>query len=161
MFFRGRSKELPQRIILASGISGQTLKSLENKEILVKTIKTLDPKVDLLNLQKERKHKLTKEQEKAVNKICTKKEGVVLLNGITGSGKTEVYLEVIKKIIAEKKQALILIPEIGLAPQAEGRFKKRFGHRVASFHSAKNEKERLDIWLSCLLYTSPSPRDRG
>ena len=148
MFFRGRSKELPQRIILASGISGQTLKSLENKEILVKTIKTLDPKVDLLNLQKERKHKLTKEQEKAVNKICTKKEGVVLLNGITGSGKTEVYLEVIKKIIAEKKQALILIPEIGLAPQAEGRFKKRFGQRVASFHSAKNEKERLDIWLS-------------
>ena len=66
---------------------------------------------------------------------------------MTGSGKTEVYLRCIKQLVDQGKQALVLIPEIGLAPQAERRFKEMFGDRVASFHSAKNERERLDVWL--------------
>ena len=148
MFFRNKSKELSQRILLANGISRQTLKSLEGRGVLIKTLKESEPKIDLFLPQKELNHKLTEEQEEVVSKISNNKEGVFLLNGITGSGKTEVYMEVIEKIITEKKQALILIPEIGLAPQAEERFRQRFGNRIASFHSAKNEKERLDIWLS-------------
>ena len=66
-----------------------------------------------------------------------------LLDGITGSGKTEVYLQAIKEIIGQGKQALILMPEIGLAPQAEERFRDYFGDRVMSFHSAKNIEKRL------------------
>ena len=78
---------------------------------------------------------------------CEKQNKVFLLNGITGSGKTEVYLQAIQEIIKKGKQALILIPEIGLAPQAEDRFKQYFGERVLSFHSAKNDREKIDAWL--------------
>ena len=69
------------------------------------------------------------------------------MNGITGSGKTEVYIRAIQDVIKRGKQALVLIPEIGLAPQAEERFKNFFGERVLSFHSAKNDREKLDAWL--------------
>ena len=57
------------------------------------------------------------------------------------------YLQAVQEIVAQGKQALILIPEIGLAPQAEERFRDYFGDRVMSFHSAKNDREKVDAWL--------------
>ena len=75
------------------------------------------------------------------------KNATFLIDGITGSGKTEVYLQAVQEIVAQGKQALILIPEIGLAPQAEERFRDYFGDRVMSFHSAKNDREKVDAWL--------------
>ena len=93
--------------------------------------------------------KLNLEQKKAVDAInkAQDKNVTFLLDGITGSGKTEVYLQAIQEQISNGKQALILIPEIGLAPQAEERFKDYFGDRVMSFHSAKNDREKVDAWL--------------
>jgi len=70
----------------------------------------------------------------------------VLLHGVTGSGKTEVYLQAIAPILAEGKSVLVLVPEIGLTPQLTDRFKARFGNKICVYHSALNERERYDTW---------------
>lgn len=71
-----------------------------------------------------------------------------LLDGVTGSGKTEVYLALIAKVIAEGKQALVLVPEISLTPQATRRFRERLGFDIAILHSGLSETERAKAWLS-------------
>lgn len=74
--------------------------------------------------------------------------GVLLLEGVTGSGKTEVYLSAIEKALARGQQALVLVPEIGLTPQTIARFSNRFAARIAVFHSGLNDRERLAAWLA-------------
>jgi len=69
-----------------------------------------------------------------------------LLEGVTGSGKTEVYLQVIEEVLLQGKQVLILVPEIGLTPQTLRRFEQRFGNIVAVWHSALTDLERLTVW---------------
>ncbi|WP_339487008.1 primosomal protein N' [Pseudomonas sp. EL_65y_Pfl2_R95] len=71
-----------------------------------------------------------------------------LLAGVTGSGKTEVYLQLIRETLEAGKQALILIPEINLGPQTLERFERRFNARIALLHSAVNDRDRLDAWLA-------------
>jgi primosomal protein N' (replication factor Y) len=91
---------------------------------------------------------LNREQLSAVEQICAaKKFQPFLLQGVTGSGKTEVYLQVIEKILQQNRQALVLVPEIGLTPQTIARFRKRFNRPVVAFHSGLNNRERLDAWL--------------
>lgn len=70
-----------------------------------------------------------------------------LLDGITGSGKTEVYLSVLENVLAAGKQALVLVPEIGLTPQTIARFRERFSAPVEVLHSGLNDSERLGAWL--------------
>jgi primosomal protein N' (replication factor Y) len=70
-----------------------------------------------------------------------------LLHGVTGSGKTEVYLGVIEQVLAQGKQALVLVPEISLTPQLVERFARRFRAPIALLHSGLNEQERLDAWV--------------
>lgn len=70
-----------------------------------------------------------------------------LLQGVTGSGKTEVYLQVIEHVIRQGKQALILVPEIGLTPQTVARFEQRFPQTIVVLHSKLTEKARLQAWL--------------
>jgi primosomal protein N' (replication factor Y) len=70
-----------------------------------------------------------------------------LLAGVTGSGKTEVYLSVLENILAAGKQALVLVPEIGLTPQTIARFRERFNAPVEVLHSGLNDSERLSVWL--------------
>jgi primosomal protein N' (replication factor Y) len=74
-----------------------------------------------------------------------------LLEGITGSGKTEVYLQLIQALRSQGKQVLVLVPEIALTPQTVGRFERRFGDagEVASLHSNLTDRERLQTWLKC------------
>ncbi len=71
-----------------------------------------------------------------------------LLHGVTGSGKTEVYLNVIQQVLAQGKQALVLVPEISLTPQLVSRFERRFRARIAVLHSGLNDQERLNAWLA-------------
>lgn len=71
-----------------------------------------------------------------------------LLAGVTGSGKTEVYLQLIRETLAAGRQALVLIPEINLGPQTLARFERRFNARIALLHSALTDRERLDAWLA-------------
>lgn len=71
-----------------------------------------------------------------------------LLQGVTGSGKTEVYLQLVRRAIDRGRQALVLLPEISLTPQIEARFRQRFAEPVAVFHSRLSEGQRLEAWLS-------------
>lgn len=70
----------------------------------------------------------------------------VLLHGVTGSGKTEVYLQAIAPVLQQGQSALVLVPEIGLTPQLTDRFRARFGDKVQVYHSALSEGERYDTW---------------
>jgi primosomal protein N' (replication factor Y) len=88
------------------------------------------------------------EQAIAISCIESKLDqyGCFLLDGITGSGKTEVYLQAIEQVLKQGKQVLILVPEIGLTPQTVHRFKYRFGIDVGILHSGLNNNERLQVW---------------
>ena len=91
---------------------------------------------------------LNQEQHAAVETVGAQLErfGAYLLHGITGSGKTEVYLQLVARVLAQGKGALILVPEIGLTPQLVGRFRERFSAPLAVLHSGLTDKQRLDAW---------------
>ncbi|EPW3173043.1 primosomal protein N' [Providencia stuartii] len=93
--------------------------------------------------------RLNSEQATAVGAIRAEDDHFSpwLLAGITGSGKTEVYLSVLENILAQGKQALVLVPEIGLTPQTISRFRERFNAPVDVLHSGLNDSERLAVWL--------------
>jgi primosomal protein N' (replication factor Y) len=93
-------------------------------------------------------HVLNVGQQAAVDAVRASLDGFAafLLEGVTGSGKTEVYLQVIDEVIAHGRQALVLVPEIGLTPQLVERFRRRFGVPLAVLHSGLNDRERLAAW---------------
>ncbi len=90
--------------------------------------------------------KLNEEQLNAYNKILDSNQSMFLLKGITGSGKTEVYMNLVTYMLLLEKTCLILVPEISLTPQMIERFKGRFGSDVAVFHSKLSMGERYDQW---------------
>ena len=90
---------------------------------------------------------LTPEQEAAI-RVVGAGPGVTLLHGVTGSGKTEVYLRAIKAILAAGRQAIVLVPEIALTPQTVARFRSRFPRTVV-LHSVLTHGERGDRWRAC------------
>ena len=91
--------------------------------------------------------KLNSEQEKAIHEVKKARNfKTFLLDGITGSGKTEVYLQLILQIINQKKQCLILVPEIGLTNQFVNRLIKRVGIQPTLLHSGLTENERFQAW---------------
>ncbi|WP_433939128.1 primosomal protein N' [Paenibacillus lautus] len=93
---------------------------------------------------------LTPEQQAVyrsiVRKLDERKHGAFLLHGVTGSGKTEIYLQTIQRCMDQERQAIVLVPEISLTPQMVERFKARFGDRVAVMHSRLSDGERYDEW---------------
>lgn len=91
-------------------------------------------------------HTLTKYQQEAVDKICKDFKKIFLLFGVTGSGKTEVYMKAIQNCIENKKTAIMLVPEIGLTPQVMKNFIGKFGQSVAILHSGLSNRERYDEW---------------
>jgi len=93
--------------------------------------------------------RLNTEQATAVGAIRSEDQqfSAWLLAGITGSGKTEVYLSVLENILAQGRQALVMVPEIGLTPQTIARFRERFSAPVDVLHSGLNDSERLAVWL--------------
>ena len=95
-------------------------------------------------------HRPTPAQASAIDTMAAGKPGdVFLLHGITGSGKTLVYIELLRKVVMERGQtAIVLVPEIALTPQTVDRFRAAFGDRIAVLHSALGDGERYDAWLA-------------
>lgn len=93
---------------------------------------------------------LTAEQETALKDILDAMDKgspeTFLLHGVTGSGKTEVYLQAIQHCIQQGKEAIVLVPEISLTPQITNRFRSRFGEQVAVMHSGLSVGEKYDEW---------------
>lgn len=120
-----------------------SLVSVEQKEI------GRDP-YGVLDSEEEPPKKLTQDQRMAMEKILpyVKREEYrcFLLHGVTGSGKTEVYLRTVSEVIARGKQAIVLVPEIALTPLLVKRFRSRFADSVSVIHSALSEGERFDVW---------------
>lgn len=154
-------KNAPKQIelikLLHQHPDGMSAKQLRKHQIAKSTVNALVKKdwviatADVLSdTPKEIQTPLTLNaaQHQAVEKICAAKDtfNVFLLDGVTGSGKTEVYLQMIAKILADKKQVLVLVPEIGLTPQTIQRFRERFAVPVVALHSGLSEKERLNAW---------------
>ncbi len=96
------------------------------------------------NIEKKAKYPLTDIQRKVYESVKLDENNTYLLYGVTGSGKTEVYMELIEKVIKMGKTAIVLIPEISLTPQTVRRFKERFGSIIAIFHSGLSDAEKYD-----------------
>ncbi len=96
--------------------------------------------------EKDNNKFLTQEQESCLNTILSGSELKYLIKGVTGSGKTEVYIRLVAEMLNQGKSAIVLVPEISLTPQMIERFKGRFGENVALFHSRLNDGERFDEW---------------
>ena len=94
--------------------------------------------------QEDKKVQLNDMQKRAIAAVSD--SGVYLLHGVTGSGKTEVYMHLISKVLAEGKNAVMLVPEISLTPQVMSTFKARFGDSIALLHSSLSAGERFDEW---------------
>ncbi len=94
--------------------------------------------------------RLTDEQERAFAGLCEKYDaaagGVALLYGVTGSGKTQVFLKMVDRVAAEGRGVIVMVPEISLTPQTLEIFHRRYGGRVAVFHSAMSLGQRMDEW---------------
>ena len=97
--------------------------------------------------------------KKALNQInnAFEDQSVVLFQGVTGSGKTEVYIELIDQAVANGKQVLYLLPEISLTPQMVQRLQMRFGTQVTVYHSKFSVHERTEVWNN-ILENSPKAK---
>lgn len=124
-------------------ISSSSLKTLITKEVLKEVLIENYRLKHKYNTDYPR-YKLNEEQENAVNTILNGKDLVYLLHGVTGSGKTEVYMELIENIIKDGKSAIVLVPEISLTPQMTDRFRSRFKEDIAILHSRLSEGEKYD-----------------
>lgn len=126
-------------------ISLSSLSTLIKKNILLE--KKLEHYRLSYNEKIEPKKELTEDQMKVVNEVLLNKGYCpYLLYGVTGSGKTEVYMELIEDALNRGKTSIVLVPEISLTPQMVLRFQKRFGDNIAAIHSALSDGEKYDEW---------------
>lgn len=112
------------------------------------------PKATLLKAPTS-KHKLTQEQTTALAKLRAQEDGSFLLQGITGSGKTRVYIERVRDMLAAGKSSIVLVPEISLTPQLVSQFEQAFGSVVISQHSRLTPAQRRNIWLRAAHSSEP------
>ncbi len=133
--------------IVHAGFTQSQIKSLQEKELL-REISPPDP-AGVPEEIRSRIPELSQAQLDAATQLPIPENGfaVSLLFGITGSGKTELYLYYLKHHLGNSDQALVLVPEINLTPQTVARFQHYFGSRIVVWHSALNDGERLSTWL--------------
>jgi primosomal protein N' (replication factor Y) len=130
-----------------------TLRSLEARGLvtLTSTEQRRRPRIEGVGARGHGDARLTPAQRAALQTIEGKLDdargGRLLLHGVTGSGKTEVYLQAVSAALARGRSAIVLVPEIALTPQTAGRFERRFGDEVAILHSKLSAGERHDEWL--------------
>ena len=141
---------LPQKIYEETGVSSAVLQSVIEKGAahFIQEEVYRDPFTR--EVSRTQSLQLTDEQHVALKAIVGSMEEqtakTFLLHGVTGSGKTEIYLQAIQKVLDEGKEAIMLVPEISLTPQMTERFRSRFGEMVAVMHSGLSVGEKYDEW---------------
>lgn len=147
-----------EELLNASHASAETLKQLEKRQML----ETYEVEVGRLNHSGEYRPELiqllSEAQQTAYNAILMSmmKHRVTLLHGVTSSGKTEIYIHLIKRALERKEQVLYLLPEIALTVQMMQRLQRVFGNRLGIYHSKYSDAERVEIWQKQL---SKNPYD--
>ncbi len=147
-----------EELMNVSGASAETLKQLERRQML----ETYEVEVGRLNhggtYKPELIKTLSEAQQTAYNDILMQfmKKNVVLLHGVTSSGKTEIYIQLIQRALERKEQVLFLMPEIALTVQMMQRLQRVFGDRLGIYHSKYSDAERVEIWQKQL---SQNPYD--
>ena len=130
----------------AAGFDAPLVRAVAAKGLIVRTLEAL-PRACLMQ---ERRPRLNPEQAAVLDALDRAGDGygVTLLEGVTGSGKTEVYLRAMERVLAQGRQVLVLVPEIALTPQTLRRFEERFG-TAATLHSGLTDVQRLAVWSGC------------
>ena len=147
-----------EELMNVSGASAETIKQLEKRQML----ETYEVEVGRLNhggeYHPELIQPLSPVQQKAHDEVLFSmlKKNVTLLHGVTGSGKTEIYIHLIKLALERKEQVLYLLPEIALTVQMMQRLQRVFGDKLGIYHSKYSDAERVEIWQKQL---SPNPYD--
>lgn len=140
--------QLTRHEIAALDIPSNIIKALAAKGLIERAPERPTVAATLsMPLLRQQPFALGDEQQRAFASLAFDQFQVSLLDGATGSGKTEIYLQAIAKVLEAGKQALVLVPEIGLTPQTIARFQQRFAVKVVAMHSGLNDRERLDAWI--------------
>ena len=128
-------------------ISVSSINTLEKKDV-IRSVEQEVYRLQVKDQEKDKKVTLTEEQKSVIEKVISKENqfSPFLLHGVTGSGKTEVYMCLIEHVIRRGKEAIVLVPEISLTPQMVNRFRSRFGNQIAILHS------RLYLWVKKCLW---------
>ncbi|MBQ8632678.1 MAG: primosomal protein N' [Lachnospiraceae bacterium] len=140
---------IPKELVTGKlNVSGATLKALEEQNIITTLVEEVYRTTSGKNEINSTRVVLNENQQKICDTICKDYDNglrnTYLIHGVTGSGKTEVYLQTIEHIVAKGRQVIVLIPEIALTYQTVRRFTERFGNRVAFLHSRLSMGERYD-----------------
>ncbi|MCV2403981.1 primosomal protein N' [Marinomonas sp. C2222] len=140
---------LSQHAVSVLDLTPAAGKSLEDKGLLRKEARSFNKAGERHAHQTQVPPSLNQEQALALEELMDSRHhfNVALLDGITGSGKTEVFLRLIEQKIQEGKQTLVMVPEIGLTPQTLKRFEIRLNTDIILMHSNMSDRERLDAWL--------------
>ncbi len=138
-------------LVACKDISAQALSELVKKKIFAAEKQRID-RLDSFNDDVAEPNALSDEQQRALDEISTQfaKKNCVLLNGVTSSGKTEIYIHLIKRCISEGKRVLYLLPEIALTTQITLRLRRYFGNDLGVYHSKFNDAERVEVWNKLL-----------
>ena len=136
-----------ENILNLAGIETATLKALANKQICECVLEAQDFSPMPITMA-QMPLTANPDQKKAIDTVlkAQKKYQAFLLDGLTGSGKTEVYLQIMQEVLKRGKQVLVLVPEIGLTPQTISRFQSRFHCNIALLHSGLTDSKRLQAW---------------
>lgn len=132
-------------------IGSSAIHTLCRKNIICEYIELEEYKYPKEVIEKKEPLKLGAEQQQAIQNLYkvleSNKHETFLLHGITGSGKTEIFLQLIDRVIQKGHQAIVLVPEISLTPQTVRRFKERFGNHIGITHSRLSPRERMNQWI--------------
>ncbi len=136
-----------ENILNMAGIETATLKALAKKEICECVLEPQDFSPQVVQMA-QMPLSANEEQKRAIAQVLKfkNKYQAFLLDGLTGSGKTEVYLQIMEQVLKQGKQVLVLVPEIGLTPQTISGFESRFHCHIALLHSGLNDSKRLQAW---------------
>jgi primosomal protein N' (replication factor Y) (superfamily II helicase) len=140
-----------RKLLSEAGIPKSAVKALAEKKLMIeKEMEVYRDPFGSREFKQTSPLTLTDAQDKAIKPILKtlqeKEHEVFLLYGVTGSGKTEIYLQSIQEVIMQGREAIVLVPEIALTPQMVNRFKGRFGDEVAVLHSGLSAGEKYDEW---------------